>query len=186
MGRMFKELGVLQSDEVICTSPADFTTGFAGGQAAIRTKEMLNKALGRVLFIDEAYGLNPQRSPSAAIMQEVVDQIVQSLTDERFKGKLVVVVAGYADDIEALMRANAGLASRFGTTIHFPDFKGEDAAEALRRLLRSDRMGCLELSPSAAAALPRMAEDLAATHGFANGRSVNEWANGVFAAVADR
>ncbi|KAG5192046.1 P-loop containing nucleoside triphosphate hydrolase protein [Tribonema minus] len=160
MGRMFKELGVLQSDEVISCSPADFTTGFAGGQAAIRTKEMLNKALGRTLFIDEAYGLNPQRALSAGIMQEVVDQIVQSLTDERFRGKLVVILAGYpAADMDALMTANAGLASRFGTTIHFPDFTALDAAEVLRRALRSERMGCLELSSAAAEALPTMAQD---------------------------
>jgi hypothetical protein len=56
MGRMFKQLGVLHSDEVICCAPADFSPGYAGGQAAIKTKSMLEKALGKTLFIDEAYG----------------------------------------------------------------------------------------------------------------------------------
>jgi hypothetical protein len=55
-GRMFKQLGVLHSDEVICCAPADFSTGYAGGQAAIKTKGMLEKALGKTLLIDEAYG----------------------------------------------------------------------------------------------------------------------------------
>jgi hypothetical protein len=68
MGRMFKQLGVLQSDEVVCCSPADFTTGYAGGQAAKQTQSILQKALGKTLFIDEAYGtllliLTPWRHP---------------------------------------------------------------------------------------------------------------------------
>jgi ATPase family associated with various cellular activities (AAA) len=56
MGAMFKQLGVLQSDEVVSCSPADFTIGYAGGQAAKKTQSILQKALGKTLFIDEAYG----------------------------------------------------------------------------------------------------------------------------------
>jgi transcriptional regulator with AAA-type ATPase domain len=57
MGKMFTQLGVLQSDEVVSCSPADFTTGYAGGQAAKQTQGILQKAIGKTLFIDEAYGM---------------------------------------------------------------------------------------------------------------------------------
>ncbi|CAN0584137.1 unnamed protein product, partial [Laminaria digitata] len=91
------------------------------GQAAIKTKGMMDKAIGKVLFIDEAYGLNPHQTGShgATFMQEAVDQLVQCLTDGKYKGNMVVVVAGYARDIDGLMQANPGLASRFPETLHF-------------------------------------------------------------------
>jgi hypothetical protein len=57
MGKMFKQLGVLQSDEVVSCSPADFTTSYAGGQAAKQTQAILQKAIGKTLFIDEAYDM---------------------------------------------------------------------------------------------------------------------------------
>jgi hypothetical protein len=71
MGRMFKQLGVLQSDEVVCCSPADFSTGYAGGQAAIKTKGMLEKALGKTLFIDEAYGKSTYKATLNAFASSV-------------------------------------------------------------------------------------------------------------------
>ncbi|CAM9929716.1 unnamed protein product, partial [Ectocarpus sp. 13 AM-2016] len=91
------------------------------GQAARKTKEILDKAIGKVLFIDEAYGLNPRHGGgSGSFMQEVVDQLTQCLTDNKYKGNMVVVVAGYAHDIDELMESNPGLASRFPETLHFP------------------------------------------------------------------
>jgi hypothetical protein len=119
-------------------------------------------------------------------MQEVVDQIVQSLTDDKFRGKLVVILAGYAADIDQLMSANAGLASRFGNTVSFPDFTPADCCQLLQQALASQQFGCLQLTPAAAAALPDMASRLAAAPRFGNGRTVKDWAKGVFSAVGER
>jgi hypothetical protein len=119
-------------------------------------------------------------------MQEVVDQIRQSLTDDKFRGKLVVILAGYAADIDALMTANAGLASRFSNTVSFPDFTPADCCQLLRQALASQQFGCLSLTPAAAAALPEMTARLAAAPRFGNGRTVKDWAKGVFSAVGER
>jgi hypothetical protein len=131
-------------------------------------------------------GLNPARSSAASIMQEIVDQIVQSLTDDKFRGKLVVILAGYAADIDQLMSANAGLASRFGNTITFPDFTSADCCQLLQQALASQQLGSLALTPAAAAALPEMTARLAAAPRFGNGRTVKDWAKGVFSAVGER
>ncbi|CAM9784239.1 unnamed protein product, partial [Choristocarpus tenellus] len=136
MGKMFKELGVLQSEGVVSCSPSDFVTGYIG-QTAIKTKAKVEEAIGKVLFIDEAYGLNPHHAGRHSFMQEAVDQLVQCLTDERYKGNLVCVVAGYAADIDALMTANPGLASRFPQTVHFPDFDVKDSSLLLKNSLDS-------------------------------------------------
>ncbi|CAN0510392.1 unnamed protein product, partial [Discosporangium mesarthrocarpum] len=88
-----------------------------------------------------------QLSPSLRgvdLITQAVDQLVQCLTDDRFKGNLVCVVAGYDADIDDLMTANPGLASRFPETIHFPDFDVEDCCQLLKDGVEG--MG-LELDP---------------------------------------
>jgi hypothetical protein len=85
MGRMFFSLGLLPCDDVVEISASDLVTGFVG-QAGGKTLDLLTKARGKVLFIDEAYQLNPQQGGS--YMQEVVDELVKCLTSEEFKGKI--------------------------------------------------------------------------------------------------
>lgn len=65
-----------------------------------------------------------------------MDQLVQCLTDDKYKGNMVVVVAGYARDIDALMQANPGLASRFPDTLHFPSFDVTDCSRLLEAALK--------------------------------------------------
>eukprot|EP00899_Mesostigma_viride_P014092 jgi/Mesvir1/22684/Mv14107-RA.1 len=188
MGRMFCQLGVLHSEDVVQCSPSDFLTGY-GGQAALKTKEMFANALGKVLFVDEAYGLNPSHgggTSSSGMMQEVVDQMVQCLTDERFKGKMVVILAGYEADINALMAANAGLASRFPNTIPFRNFNAVDCQKLLCMTLNSPRYGNVEISPEALSVLPERLQRLVDLPNFGNGRTIDEWAKLIFAEVAVR
>lgn len=85
-------------------------------------------------------------------LSQAVDQLVQCLTDDKYKGNMVVVVAGYENDIDQLMNANPGLASRFPETLHFPDFDVDDCCRLLESGLK--RAFSTDLSPDAAAALP--------------------------------
>lgn len=80
-----------------------------------------------------------------------MDQLVQCLTDDRYKGKLVAVVAGYVHDIDGLMEANPGLASRFPETVYFPNFSVDDCCQLLDISLKNGFS--TELAPEAAAAL---------------------------------
>ena len=91
MGTMFYALGLLPDDAVVECSAADFSTGFAG-QASKKTEDMLQKARGGVLFIDEAYQLNPIRGGS--YMTEAVDTLVKSLTSKAFEDRILVILAG--------------------------------------------------------------------------------------------
>jgi Cdc6-like AAA superfamily ATPase len=137
VGRMLRSLELLQSEEVIETSIDDFVTGYAQ-QAAIKTEEIFNKALGRVLFIDEAYGL--EKYP------EVTDKITALLTDKKFKGKIAVVLAGYERDIFRMLQTNPGLSSRFSLRIPFHPWDIEKSLRTLIKVLEEE-----SISVSAAA-----------------------------------
>lgn len=88
---------------------------------------------------------------AVAIPEKAVDQLVQCLTDDKYKGNMVVVVAGYAGDINELMEANPGLASRFPETLHFPNFGVDDCCRLLESGLK--RGFSTDLAPDANAAL---------------------------------
>jgi SpoVK/Ycf46/Vps4 family AAA+-type ATPase len=97
MGVMFHALGLLPGCEMKEIKASDLLTGYVG-QAGQKTRELLREARGGVLFIDEAYQLDPQRGGS--FMTEAVDELVGALTDEEFKGRLLVILAGYDQDME--------------------------------------------------------------------------------------
>lgn len=89
---------------------------------------------------------------------QAVDQLVQCLTDDKYKGNMVCVVAGYVHEIDELMEANPGLASRFPDTIHFPNFEVDDCCTMLEAGLK--RNFSTELKPESKAALPRLLSPL--------------------------
>ncbi len=143
---------------------------------------MLTKARGKVLFIDEAYQLNPRQG--GGFMQEVVDELVRCLTSEDFKEKLVVILAGYEQNMNEMLAVNPGLKSRFAERIHFPDFTPE-IVQAL--LLRKATENKLEVDDCAVKYLSAVvSEHLVASHHFGNGRDVNSYFKSVFSAVAMR
>ena len=119
MGKLLTSLNLLGRNEVVECSASDLVTGYVG-QAGSKTREMFRSALGGVLFIDEAYRLNPRKSPG--FMQEVVDEIVQILTEKQFKNKMAVIFAGYEQDMDELFEVNPGLKSRVSKTLRFDDF----------------------------------------------------------------
>ncbi|KAG2492324.1 hypothetical protein HYH03_009275 [Edaphochlamys debaryana] len=175
VGRLFASLGLLGSAELVACSASDFVTGYAN-QASGKTRELFKKAVGGVLFIDEAYRLNPRNG--GPMMQEVLDEIVQLLTEPAYKDKMVVILAGYDNEIEELMAVNPGLKSRFSQLLHFPDFTAPDAAALLRQQLGRDG---LELAAEVTqAALEGMAEQLVSAPNWANGRDVGTWAKRAF------
>jgi SpoVK/Ycf46/Vps4 family AAA+-type ATPase len=120
IGRIFAALGLLVRPEVVEAHRADLV-GEHLGSTAIKTNKLIDSALGGVLFIDEAYALhNEAYSGGDAFGSEAVATLLKRAEDDR--DRLVVVLAGYPQDMDRLLRSNPGLASRFSTRITFPSY----------------------------------------------------------------
>ena len=182
MGKMFKMLGLLPDDTVYECTPNDFITGFVG-QSASKTTEQLQKSRGGVLFIDEAYQLNPRRG--GAYMTEVVDELVAKLTDEEFKGKILVLLAGYDADMDEMLKVNPGLKSRFAERIPFDDLTEEATRDLLVLKLASKRIP-LSKDDACSGTLLELATKLASSQEFANGRDVATVCDLTYAELAKR
>ncbi|KAH7096945.1 P-loop containing nucleoside triphosphate hydrolase protein [Auriculariales sp. MPI-PUGE-AT-0066] len=129
MGQVFCDMGMLSSGDVVESSASDLVGQYVG-HTGPKTKKLFEKALGKVLFIDEAYRLGEGR-----FAQEAIDEMVALLTHETFAGKIVVILAGYTKDIDRLMTVNSGLSSRFPEEITFDNIAPEKCIDILTRQL---------------------------------------------------
>ncbi|MBU8878593.1 AAA family ATPase [Bacillus sp. FJAT-29790] len=123
---LLKECGLLKRGHLIVASRADFVAGYVG-QTAIKTKMKIREALGGVLFIDEAYSL--LSSSGGDFGKEVVDTLVDEMT--KHNENLIVILAGYPQEMEALLQSNPGLKSRFKKFFYFNDYSAEELLEII-------------------------------------------------------
>ena len=124
LGRIFAALGLLVRPEVVEAHRADLV-GEHLGSTAIKTNKLVDSAMGGVLFIDEAYSLNNVGYDGGdAFGTEAVQSLLKRAEDDR--DRLVIVLAGYTDDMDRFLRSNPGLASRFSTRVTFPSYTPAD------------------------------------------------------------
>jgi SpoVK/Ycf46/Vps4 family AAA+-type ATPase len=123
---IYRALGILSKGQLVECDRADLVAGYVG-QTAIKTDEAIVKALGGVLFIDEAYAL-----VSDDFGSEAIATLVKGMEDNR--DELVVIAAGYTNRMHEFVQANPGLESRFHTTITFDDFTDDQLVEIFQRL----------------------------------------------------
>ncbi|HEY3315529.1 MAG TPA: AAA family ATPase [Bacillota bacterium] len=121
LGRIFKEVGVLQKGHLCEVERADLVGEYIG-HTAQKTREQIRRAIGGILFIDEAYSL--ARGGEKDFGKEAIDTLVKAMEDH--KDELVVVLAGYLREMDYFLRTNPGLKSRFPIHIEFPDFTLEE------------------------------------------------------------
>jgi SpoVK/Ycf46/Vps4 family AAA+-type ATPase len=127
LGRIFAALGLLVRPEVVEAHRADLV-GEHLGSTAIKTNKLVDSAMGGVLFIDEAYSLhNDGYSGGDAFGAEAVQSLLKRAEDDR--DRLVIVLAGYTDDMDRFLRSNPGLASRFSTRVTFPSYRPSDLVQ---------------------------------------------------------
>jgi SpoVK/Ycf46/Vps4 family AAA+-type ATPase len=127
LGRIFAALGLLVRPEVVEGHRADLVAEHLGS-TAIKTNKLIDSAMGGVLFIDEAYSLhNEGYLGGDAFGAEAVQTLLKRAEDDR--DRLVIVLAGYPDDMDRFLRSNPGLASRFSTRVTFPSYQPADLVQ---------------------------------------------------------
>ncbi|MFD0471638.1 AAA family ATPase [Nonomuraea thailandensis] len=127
LGRVFAALGLLARPDVVEAHRADLV-GQHLGATAIKTNELVDRALGGVLFIDEAYSLvNPGYQGGDAFGAEAVQTLLKRAEDDR--DRLVVVLAGYEREMDAFLATNPGLASRFNQRVAFPSYSPRELSQ---------------------------------------------------------
>jgi SpoVK/Ycf46/Vps4 family AAA+-type ATPase len=134
-GQILKELGVLRAGQLIEVGRADLVASVVGG-TALKTTECFEKALGGVLFIDEAYTLSGGGGGGADFGQEAVDTLVKLMEDHR--EDVVVIVAGYTMEMRKFLATNPGLGSRFSRTIEFADYSNEELVTIVEGVCRAN------------------------------------------------
>lgn len=127
IAKIYKELGILSKGELVETDRSGLVAGYIG-QTAIKVKEVVESALGGVLFIDEAYSLTGGNR-AEDFGSEVIDTLVKLMEDHR--DDLVVIVAGYTAEMKEFLKSNSGLVSRFNKFIEFKDYTDMELLDIL-------------------------------------------------------
>ncbi|MFM1650988.1 AAA family ATPase [Brevibacillus sp. B_LB10_24] len=127
LARLYHELGLLGRDEVVEVDRSHLVGSYLG-QTEQRTMDAVKRAVGGVLFIDEAYSLKRPDSHGGDYGQVAIDTLVAAMTSGEYAGKFVVILAGYPEEMRHFLEANPGLRSRFPETGHFvlPDYNDEE------------------------------------------------------------
>jgi len=165
MAQILHTLGYLPADRLVTVSREDLVGQYVG-HTAPKTKDVLKRAMGGVLFIDEAYALHrPENERDYG--QESIEILLQVMEEQR--DRLVVILAGYGDRMDAFFARNPGLRSRIAHHVDFPEFDVDELVEIGRRMMAEQG---LQLSPDAEAVFREYVERRRAQPHFANARSI--------------
>ena len=174
IGQIYRAIGVLSRGQMVETSREDLVAPYVG-QTAIKTRQIIERAKGGVLFIDEAYTLSEGGEHDFG--REAIDTLVKHMEDSR--GDLVVIVAGYPDKMRAFIDSNEGLQSRFTKFVDFEDYSVEEMMEILAGMCKKEQYILTDAAAAKARAVMRKGKDLGGRN-FGNGRYVrNVYENAV-------
>ncbi|MEV7189622.1 right-handed parallel beta-helix repeat-containing protein [Kitasatospora sp. NPDC093102] len=175
--RILAALGVLREGHLVEVARADLVASIVGG-TALKTSDVFKKAMGGVLFIDEAYTLAQGGGGSGPDFgREAIDTLVKLMEDHR--EDIAVVVAGYTHDMRKFLATNPGLASRFTRTVEFEDYDPDEMVTIVDLMCGSNRY---ELEDETRTALGRYFREMKRGEDFGNGRTARK----VFEEMVDR
>lgn len=181
IGKIFNALGLLSKGHLVEVDRSGLVAGYVG-QTAIKTQEVVQKALGGVLFIDEAYSLAPENADKD-FGQEAIDTILKAMEDHR--DDFVVIVAGYASLMPRFIDSNPGLKSRFNKYLFFADYNGQQLYDIFLGRVKSNDY---RLDDQAAQAIKEHLEELYEDRdqNFGNARDVRNLFERIVANQANR
>ena len=136
VGRIYKDLGVLKKGHTVETDRGGLVAKYMG-QTALKTDTVIQQALDGVLFIDEAYSLVPEGGNGQDYGQEAISTLLKRMED--YRDRLVVIIAGYKDEMQRFIDSNPGLQSRFNRYIDFPDYTGMELAEIFKMYMKKNQ-----------------------------------------------
>ncbi|KAG0697526.1 P-loop containing nucleoside triphosphate hydrolase protein [Suillus ampliporus] len=168
-GQVYYDMGFLASTELVECSASDLVGEYVG-QTGPKTKKLFEKAIGKVLFVDEAYRLS-----QGHFAQEAIDEVVGLMTNEKFMGKMVIILAGYEKEMNQLLGANPGLASRFSEDFILPNMSSSRCLELLDKELVGSKVvvqGLSDLSSSLYQEMLSIIADMASLDNWGNARDV--------------
>jgi hypothetical protein len=179
MGKVFYDMGLLATKEILEHSASDLIGEYVG-HTGPKTKKVFTAALGRVLFIDEAYMLG-----EGSFGREAMVEIVNTLTLDRFRNQLVTILAGYEPDINKLMAINPGLTSRFPVVIHFNPLSMSHCVDLLLHTLKLRGLdtSSLEFSKKYSNSLEVSFEKLTLLPSWGNARDVQTLASAIHMSI---
>jgi type VII secretion ATPase EccA len=144
VARIYKDLGVLKKGHMVETDRSGLVAEYVG-QTAMKTNAIVDSALNGVLFIDEAYALVPEGGGGRDYGQEAISTLLKRMEDDR--DKLVVIIAGYTNEMKRFIDSNPGLQSRFNRYINFPDYTGKELFDIFCMYTRKNQY---QMTPDAA------------------------------------
>jgi SpoVK/Ycf46/Vps4 family AAA+-type ATPase len=158
-GAILRDLGILEKGHLVETDRSGLVAGFVG-QTALKTREIINEALDGVLFIDEAYSLAPQTSSSGgdAFGKEAIETLLKEMEDQR--DRLVVIVAGYPEQMQKFLTSNPGLPSRFSKTIKFGGYEADELLTIMHAMAERDGLHLDDAADESIKSFFRRARDL--------------------------
>lgn len=183
MGKVYYDMGFLSQAKVVECSATDLVGQYVG-QTGPKVQKQLESAMGKVLFIDEAY-----RLAEGGYATEAMDELVDCMTKPKFAQKLVIILAGYDKDIDRLMSMNPGLTSRFPESVNFSHMAPATCLELLIKVLvdlKEKKKAPLDLSvmtPTSSSLELRVLElftQLSALDSWGNARDVKSIARAIF------
>ena len=166
MGGLYAAIGALSKGQLIEVDRSGLVAGYVG-QTALKTQQVIQSALGGVLFIDEAYSLSSGGENDFG--REAIETILKAMEDHR--DDLVVIVAGYSGPMKDFLSSNPGLESRFNKYFYFPDYTGEELLAIFQGQCRKNGYVLTDESEKAAAALFNALYEERGEN-FGNGRDV--------------
>ncbi|MCA1025966.1 AAA family ATPase [Cytobacillus kochii] len=172
LARIYHHLGVLPRENVIETNRSQLVGAYVG-QTEENVGQLVEKALGGVLFIDEAYTLNRSDQSKDDYGQVAIDTLVSLMTSEKYSGRLAVILAGYPDEMRQFLEVNPGLRSRFpqANHLHLQDYNDYELLEIGKRIaLNNDYV----LTSSGERALLKRIERERVDDTFGNARAVHD------------
>ncbi|MFG2914366.1 right-handed parallel beta-helix repeat-containing protein [Kitasatospora sp. NPDC048298] len=179
-GRLLAELGVLPGGQLVETARADLVGRYVGHTAQL-TKEAFERARGGVLFVDEAYTLTPRGGAGNDFGQEAVDTLMKLMEDHR--DEVVVIVAGYEEEMRGFLASNPGLASRFSRQVEFEHYTDEELVTIVG--LHAEKAGYV-LAPETVDALGAAFAGMPRDRTFGNGRTARQTLEGMITRQAGR